>query len=73
MSMTPTNDELIKRFLEMKKEVDNIEQVISESISSEDDTGSDSNNEYKVKELKNNLTIILTRFKKRKQMVRMDL
>lgn len=71
--MTPTNDELIKRFLEMKKEVDNIEQVISESISSEDDTGSDSNNEYKVKELKNNLTIILTRFKKRKQMVRMDL
>lgn len=71
--MTPTNDELTKRFLEMKKEVENIEQVISESISWEDDTGSDSNNEYTVKGLKNNLSIILTRFKKRKQMVRMDL
>lgn len=71
--MTPTNDELTKRFLEMKKEVENIEQVISESISWEDDTGSESNNEYTVKGLKNNLSIILTRFKKRKQMVRMDL
>lgn len=72
MSTTPTNDELIERFLKLNMQFKSIEQAISESENSLDKSGYDSKNENEMKELKKDLRIILSKFKKRKQLVRID-
>lgn len=72
MSTTPKNDELIERFLKLKMQFKSIEQVISESENSLDKSGYDSKNENEMKKLKKDLRIILSKFKKRKQLVRID-